>query len=281
VKVIGQINSVANPEGTGRDDLGVEIIVESESIIRRISPTQSKAVRGLAEKIKKSFLNLRLLFGRYEQNIEIVDPQLKNNPELVEALVAFESSWEKGKTYFLSAKKCNQLVHFSQIIEATAEKRKEFAEQIENRDAEIFVSLPCLLILKCLEQDDRNLCKAFYASMFLQGSEANEKYISLIHLFKQCRKIVNSDYDFYNLVEMKILEITYTEKEDLKINDRPLFNEVSDKMLHKMKQLAMEMSRSKPQEWNKFLDVVLISNETQQSTILVKKESSQELFTDT
>ena len=49
---------------------------------------------------------LRTLFRKYEENIEGVDPQLKNNADLVAALVDFESSWEKGKAYFVSAKKC-------------------------------------------------------------------------------------------------------------------------------------------------------------------------------
>jgi len=31
----------------------------------------------------------------------MVDPQLKNNPELVAALQEYESYWEKGKRYFL------------------------------------------------------------------------------------------------------------------------------------------------------------------------------------
>jgi len=55
VQVLGKINSVANPEGMGRDDLGVEVLLAAEGIFRRISPTQSKAVRSLAERIKKSF----------------------------------------------------------------------------------------------------------------------------------------------------------------------------------------------------------------------------------
>jgi hypothetical protein len=52
---LGKINSVANPEGMGRDDLGNDILLAAEGIYRRISPTQSKAVRNLAERIKKSF----------------------------------------------------------------------------------------------------------------------------------------------------------------------------------------------------------------------------------
>lgn len=39
VQILGKINSVANPEGMGRDDLGNDILLAAESIFRRISPT--------------------------------------------------------------------------------------------------------------------------------------------------------------------------------------------------------------------------------------------------
>ena len=37
VKIINQINSVANSEGKGRDDLEAEILFQAEGICRRIS----------------------------------------------------------------------------------------------------------------------------------------------------------------------------------------------------------------------------------------------------
>ena len=79
VDILNKINSVANPDGKGRDDLEVEILLQSEGICRRISNSQSKAVRKLAEGIKKSFATLRELMRKYGENIEGVDPQLKNN----------------------------------------------------------------------------------------------------------------------------------------------------------------------------------------------------------
>jgi len=65
---------------------------------------------------------MRQLFSYYEQNIETVDPQLKNNNDLVELLKEYESAWEKGKKYFLNGKKLNFLLHISHILEATGEK---------------------------------------------------------------------------------------------------------------------------------------------------------------
>lgn len=39
IQILGKINSVANPEGMGRDDLSNDILLAAEGIYRRISPT--------------------------------------------------------------------------------------------------------------------------------------------------------------------------------------------------------------------------------------------------
>lgn len=65
-------------------------------------------------------------------------------------------------------------MHFSQVIEATGEKHKEFAEQLEQRDAEIFLNIPALLILKSLENDDKEICSFFYPDMFDAETETGK-----------------------------------------------------------------------------------------------------------
>lgn len=47
------------------------------------------------------------------------------------------------------------------MLETTAEKYTEFAEQLEYRDTDIFVSIPCLMILKLLNGEDKNICRYF------------------------------------------------------------------------------------------------------------------------
>jgi len=74
VSICGKINSVANSEGKGRDDLSIDILVSAESAIRKVTNIQSSAVRKLADAIKKSFNNLRSLMKGYKDNIEAVDP---------------------------------------------------------------------------------------------------------------------------------------------------------------------------------------------------------------
>ena len=86
--------------------------------------------------------------------------------ELVEVLVEFENSWSQGLTYFIDKEKRQQLMHFSQVIEATADKHKKFAEQVEARDMEIFFYIPSLLILISLDEDDKNICRYFYPNLY-------------------------------------------------------------------------------------------------------------------
>ena len=252
ITILGKINSVANPEGMGRDDLGSDILLAAEGIFRRISPTQSKAVRNLAERIKKAFNDFKTLLRKYDQNIEVVDPQLKNNAELVEILVEFENSWSQGLTYFLDSKTFNQLLHFSQVIEATAEKHKQFFEQLEQRDTEIFFIIPQLLILKSLENDDKQICSFFYPDMYNPSTEKGKIVVEMKKIYEQCQKKLGS-YEFYNLLEKCLIEVELTAEDKARISEMRL----ETTLLKEIKGLAMCLSRFKPADWNKFLDVVI------------------------
>jgi len=79
VKQIAKINSVSNIEGHGRDDLSFEILKRAEEILNQISICESESIRKLALDVKDSFQSLRELFRKYSTNIEVVDPQLRNN----------------------------------------------------------------------------------------------------------------------------------------------------------------------------------------------------------
>ena len=121
-------------------------------------------------------------------------------------------------------KKCQQLVHFTSTIEATAEKYKLFASQVEDRDTVIFVSIPALLILKCLDDDDKGICRSFFPPMFgedgnTSNSSSNEdeepqyidkvathnKYLKLKEDFERLKNRAKNEYDFFNIVERCIL----------------------------------------------------------------------------
>ena len=252
--IIGQINAVANTQGKGRDDLTAEILIAAEGISRRISDSQSHAVRRLADQIKLSFKSLRELMRKYGENIEVVDPQLKNNPELVEALAKYEATWEKGKGYFVEGKTCNQLIRFSQLIEGVAEKYKEMHEQIECMDTDIFVSIPCLLVLKALDNDDKGICESYYPPLGMEGEEAHIYFKGLQEEYAELKSRTTHEYELYNLIEQNILD---REMEALVASKCKTREEEIAHVVHGIKRVSMGLQRYKPSEWNAFMDVAI------------------------
>ena len=60
-------------------------------------------------------------------------------------------------------------------------------------------------------------------------------------------------YDFYNLLEKSLIEVPLTDQDKENIEKQDL-----ERLLIKdIKILAMQLSRFKPADWNKFLDVVI------------------------
>ena len=64
---------------------------------------------------------------------------------------------------------------------------------------------------------------------------------------------MGSDYDFYNLVEKCLIDI------ELKASDKKWVEDlnINERIIKEIKMLAMCLSRFKPADWNKFLDVVI------------------------
>jgi hypothetical protein len=52
------------------------------------------------------------------------------------------------------------------LIEVTGEKYSSFKEQVDDRDTVIFVVIPALLILKNLDNDDKDICKTLFPPMY-------------------------------------------------------------------------------------------------------------------
>ena len=254
VLLIGKINSVANIEGKGRDDLTIDILKAAEVMIRRMS-TPTQCIRNLAERIKQAFTGIRMLLRKYSQNIEIVDPQLKNNPELVEALVKFETSWERGKIYFLNSKKCNQLVFLSNLIESTSSKYQVFREQLECSDSELFVSIPALMVIKALEEEDRGICKSFCAPIFDENESIGGVWKRLKRSYKLGKLAASSVTEYSEL----LVSITLGEPYDPLFRSQVLHSKFDnlDGTVNKIKHLAIELHRHKPTDWNRFLDIIL------------------------
>jgi hypothetical protein len=228
--------------------------LSAEGVLRKVSDSRSKSVRHLAENIKKSFQKLRELLRKYEKNLDAIDPQLKNNNDLVECLIFFESSWEKGKHYLLNPEKYSQLLFFSQLIEILCEKYDEIAEQLESRDPSIFIWLPSILLIKSFENEDKGICKDFNPNMFNENDDSGALY-SYVKNFKENLYIKLKDsYKAYNLLEKMVLfdeEKYYLEMQNY------LQKNLIDEFQKKIRILSMQMQRFNPTDYNYFFDLAI------------------------
>ena len=64
---------------------------------------------------------------------------------------------------------------------------------------------------------------------------------------------MGSSFEYYNLIEKCLLDVTLTDAEKKQEAD---FS-INTTMIKEIKGLAMCLSRFKPADWNKFLDVVI------------------------
>lgn len=188
---LGKINSIANVEGHGRDDLDFSILRAADDILKEITSSESESIRKLAKNVKKSFNSIRALLVRFDENIEIVDPQLRNNQDLVTELVNYERFWEKGKLYFLNKKICDQLIYFSTVLEGLGEKYSDFKDKIESFDAEVFVIIPMIMVLRKIENEDKGICERFLPQLSTTDSKLYKEFNRLKEiLFNINEKIV-------------------------------------------------------------------------------------------
>ena len=117
-----------------------------------------------------------MLICKYAENIEVVDPMLRNNQELVDVMGDVEKAWSVAKDQIFETEKCQHLQMLSHSIESSAYKYKAFSELVENCDSDIFIAIPCLAVLKSLTSDDNSLCRRFLPKMFQEGEDSNRKF---------------------------------------------------------------------------------------------------------
>ncbi len=116
-----------------------------------------------------------------------------------------------------------------------------------------------MLILKSLENDysyndDKEICHFFYPDMFDTNAKPGQQLRELKKEYESGRTQLGNDYDFYNLVEKCLLEIDVMSENDKRWQAKL---DIKGRIVKEIKGLAMMLSRFKPADWNKFLDVVI------------------------
>lgn len=97
ISKLAQLNAVCNINGKGRDDLvDLRILQAAEELPEELAVGEAQSIQILADKIRQSFSCYRMLLQKYSHNIDSLDPQLRNNAELIELVEIYENAWSQG-----------------------------------------------------------------------------------------------------------------------------------------------------------------------------------------
>ncbi len=94
---------MTNVQGKGREDFKLEVLLLSEKLSSKASSTA--AIKKISEQVKHTFHLFRMLLRKYAENIEVVDPMLRNNKELSDVVGDLEKAWSLAKDHMLEEEK--------------------------------------------------------------------------------------------------------------------------------------------------------------------------------
>jgi hypothetical protein len=88
--------------------------------------------------------------------------------------------------------------------------------------------------------------------MYNPQTEKGKVVVELKKIYSEGQKKLGS-YEFYNLLEKCLIEVELNAEDKQRVQELRL----ESTLLKEIKGLAMCLSRFKPADWNKFLDVVI------------------------
>ena len=194
---------------------------------------QCQSIQVLADKIRQSYTCFRMLVKKYGEVLESVDPQLHNNPELLELCEVYESSWLAGKDQLLDVERREELISFCLFIQAVSDKHPEFKEQVECCDAEIFVTIPSLLVLRALAPDE--------------SGQAHKRLV-----LRFCSRLE----DKLKAMEAKSANVKEAAAIQAILKDENVDGALGD-LVHSVKMAGVELSRERAADFNQFITAAL------------------------
>lgn len=107
---------------------------------------------------------------------------------------------------------------------------------VQCSDADIFLIIPCILILKYLDKDDKNLCKYFLPNLNQIDTKTFRMYFELQKQFDEWKKLTLDHYMYYNILQKIIIGVDLSQKQ------KSIFEQNKgevQKMMGKIKNIGM------------------------------------------
>eukprot|EP00826_Nyctotherus_ovalis_P003127 TRINITY_DN1062_c0_g2_i9.p1 TRINITY_DN1062_c0_g2~~TRINITY_DN1062_c0_g2_i9.p1 ORF type:complete len:137 (+),score=43.50 TRINITY_DN1062_c0_g2_i9:107-517(+) len=132
------------------------------------------------------------------------------------------------------------LISIAELIEGLGEKYEKARDMFETMEADVFLVVPCLAILRSLESSSYTMYTLYCPEM--QSREA-EDFEQLRAIYGEMKKKLGA-HRSYNVLEQAVLEINNCNKD-------------VERMVHKIKRLAIILQRSKPSDWNLLMETAM------------------------
>mmetsp|Transcript_84465 Transcript_84465/g.219900 ORF Transcript_84465/g.219900 Transcript_84465/m.219900 type:complete len:376 (-) Transcript_84465:402-1529(-) len=198
VSVLEQVSAAANTHGSGREDLGVDILDQAYEI-RQASSDESDARYVVASLVIDAFDQVCQFFRQLRHHPEHIDPCLWNNGDLVDRFVGYQESLEVAVCYLGWAPPLDALSRIVRRLQSLRCVEQPFEAMCEVCDAEVFMVLPRLVWLLFLQSPKEHaaLMATILPDDFTVGEDADVKPDDELEMFVLQFKLLSSQLTEY------------------------------------------------------------------------------------
>eukprot|EP00435_Cladocopium_sp_Y103_P015828 s2738_g3.t3 len=297
VGCIAHLNSVANVRRKGRDDLGMEVLLDAMQTLCRCDDQEKggenseklAAARILAKDVLDSFTAMREYLREVGRCLERVDPHLCNNAGLVARLVDWEESWEVGTRYVQQEKMLTAVCDLVAEVRSAQRIVPALAQMCEECDVEMFMVMPRLAWLRFLDKptqlqglfksllphrfevnpDTEKLADAELANLMRKFDETKELLMSTMSP-KQGGQLQSSQEATWKMLVKRV--VNGASSEDTYKWIEPSLREPAEKavedLMRDLEAWSMELARHCPEDWNQCCGILVqcLSGSEKEST---------------
>lgn len=149
ISQINKLNSVANRNRIGRQDLSIEILDRAKAM----QADEDPFTRWMATEVTRTYANVRKYARKVSHCIERLDPHLQNNAGLSNVLEYWEEAWERAKRYIYNKESYEALKKLSEFLKNCMENQ-EFGENLVEHSADALLMMQKLVVFQCIRERD-------------------------------------------------------------------------------------------------------------------------------
>jgi hypothetical protein len=220
---INKLNSLANRNRKGRQDLGIDILDSAKEMQLNDDPI----IRWIVADVMRTYANVRKYARKIGVCIDRLDPHLQNNSGLSKVLESWEESWERAKKYISDAETFRSFRALAGFLERCM-KNPTFGENLEDYSADALLMMQKLVLFEAIR--DKSIAK--FLCSILPDAMANE--------FEE----YSSKLDKSSIVNLESFDV---------VNK---MNECQDDAFREISQWSFKMQRSDATAWNDLLAVL-------------------------